>query len=143
MDRGHILFITFCKRTNHGGIGKPVITIMIEYSKIKTGTIVSKGPRLGICDPIDVTCYELGHTWNSSCLLSHRDIFRDAFKFSFKVYASLYLFSFVLNWKENRELGLKKSLSKLARDVLQSTFFLAMNGVYFIMSFCIFGKIIR
>lgn len=41
-------------------------------------------------------CYEIGHTWNPSCVQSTLDVTRGALEVSFKIYAPLYLVSFAL-----------------------------------------------
>ncbi|CAG00483.1 unnamed protein product [Tetraodon nigroviridis] len=36
-------------------------------------------------------CYEIGHTWNPSCVQSALDVSRSALEVSFKIYVPLYL----------------------------------------------------
>lgn len=36
-------------------------------------------------------CYEIGHTWTSSCPQASIDILKTAFVYSFKTYATLYM----------------------------------------------------
>ncbi|CDQ99263.1 unnamed protein product [Oncorhynchus mykiss] len=39
------------------------------------------------------SCYEIGHTWNPSCVMSTLEITAGALEVSFKIYAPLYLVS--------------------------------------------------
>ncbi|XP_039265289.2 transmembrane protein 135-like [Styela clava] len=96
---------------------------------------------LGPLDSVHYTCYEVGHTWNSSCLLTYLDTFHKAFAYSLKLYAPFYALSAL--WKFRKKTTDKRKLMKNALlSTLRSSFFLAMNGTYFIIVFCCYGKIV-
>lgn len=46
---------------------------------------------MAVLSKIPHNCYEIGHTWNSSCVLSAVDVSRSALEVSFKIYVPLYL----------------------------------------------------
>uniref|UniRef100_A0A8C9Z8S5 Transmembrane protein 135 n=1 Tax=Sander lucioperca TaxID=283035 RepID=A0A8C9Z8S5_SANLU len=78
------------------------------------------------------SCYEIGHTWNPSCVQSAVDVARGALEVSFKIYAPLYLIAAVLR-RRKKDYYLKKLLP----EILWSTSFLATNGSLYIVFFCI------
>ncbi|KAM9729053.1 transmembrane protein 135 [Menidia menidia] len=82
------------------------------------------------------SCYEVGHTWNPSCVHSALDITRGALEVSFKIYAPLYLIAAVLR-RRKKDYYLKKLLP----EILWSTSFLTANGSLFIVFFCILRKL--
>uniref|UniRef100_A0A8C9Z1T2 Transmembrane protein 135 n=1 Tax=Sander lucioperca TaxID=283035 RepID=A0A8C9Z1T2_SANLU len=82
------------------------------------------------------SCYEIGHTWNPSCVQSAVDVARGALEVSFKIYAPLYLIAAVLR-RRKKDYYLKKLLP----EILWSTSFLATNGSLYIVFFCILRKL--
>ncbi|XP_035522834.1 transmembrane protein 135-like [Morone saxatilis] len=78
------------------------------------------------------SCYELGHTWNPSCVHSALDVTRGALEVSFKIYAPLYLIAAVLR-RRKKDYYLKRLLP----EILWSTSFLTANGGLYIVFFCI------
>lgn len=46
---------------------------------------------MAVLSKIHHNCYEIGHTWNTSCLQSALDVSRSALEVSFKIYVPLYL----------------------------------------------------
>nr|XP_039264862.1 transmembrane protein 135-like [Styela clava] len=95
---------------------------------------------LGPFDAIDCTCYEMCHTWNSSCMGTYVDTFHKAFVYAFKVYAPLYLLNAL--WKLQKKRTDKKRLARnTILQTLRSTLFLTMNGTWVLMVVCAYGKI--
>ncbi|XP_041864552.1 transmembrane protein 135 [Melanotaenia boesemani] len=82
-------------------------------------------------------CYEIGHTWDPSCVQSAVDITRGALEVSFKIYAPLYLIAAVLR-RRKKDYYLKKLLP----EILWSTSFLTTNGGLYIVFFCILRKLL-
>ncbi|XP_077596026.1 transmembrane protein 135 [Stigmatopora nigra] len=82
-------------------------------------------------------CYEVGHTWNPSCLGSTMDITRGALEVSFKIYAPLYVVAAILR-RRKKDYYLKRLLP----EILQSTSFLTANGGLYIFFFCILRKLL-
>ncbi|XP_078122206.1 transmembrane protein 135 [Sander vitreus] len=82
------------------------------------------------------SCYEIGHTWNPSCVQSAVDVAKGALEVSFKIYAPLYLIAAVLR-RRKKDYYLKKLLP----EILWSTSFLATNGSLYIVFFCILRKL--
>lgn len=46
---------------------------------------------MAVLSKIPHNCYEIGHTWNPSCVQSALDVSRSALEVSFKIYVPLYL----------------------------------------------------
>lgn len=46
---------------------------------------------MAVLSKIPHNCYEIGHTWNTSCVQSAVDVTRSALEVSFKIYVPLYL----------------------------------------------------
>uniref|UniRef100_A0A7N6BIX0 Transmembrane protein 135 n=1 Tax=Anabas testudineus TaxID=64144 RepID=A0A7N6BIX0_ANATE len=86
---------------------------------------------------IPYNCYEIGHTWDPSCVHSAFDITRGALEVSFKIYAPLYLIAAVLRRKKK-----DYYLKRLLPEILWSTSFLTTNGGLYIVFFCIFRKLL-
>uniref|UniRef100_A0A8C4H1H2 Transmembrane protein 135 n=1 Tax=Dicentrarchus labrax TaxID=13489 RepID=A0A8C4H1H2_DICLA len=82
------------------------------------------------------SCYELGHTWNPSCLHSALDVTRGALEVSFKIYVPLYLIAAVLRRKKK-----DYYLKRLLPEILWSTSFLTANGGLYIVFFCILSTV--
>ncbi|XP_067113330.1 transmembrane protein 135 [Osmerus mordax] len=82
------------------------------------------------------SCYEIGHTWNPSCVHSTLDITAGALEVSFKIYAPLYLIAAILR-RRKKEYYMKRLLP----EILQSTSFLTANGGLYIAFFCILRKL--
>uniref|UniRef100_A0A3Q3VKA4 Transmembrane protein 135 n=1 Tax=Mola mola TaxID=94237 RepID=A0A3Q3VKA4_MOLML len=82
-------------------------------------------------------CYEIGHTWNSSCAQSALDVTRSALEVSFKIYVPLYLVAAVLR-RRKKDYYLKRLLP----EILWSTSFLTANGGLYIVFFCILRKLL-
>ncbi|KAG8550467.1 hypothetical protein GDO81_025266 [Engystomops pustulosus] len=83
------------------------------------------------------SCYEIGHTWNPSCLTSYLQITQGAMEESFKIYAPLYLVAAIL-----RRRKLDYYLYRLLPEFLRSTSFLTANGSLYIAFFCILRRIL-
>uniref|UniRef100_A0A3Q2Z6W3 Transmembrane protein 135 n=1 Tax=Hippocampus comes TaxID=109280 RepID=A0A3Q2Z6W3_HIPCM len=86
---------------------------------------------------ITCNCYEVGHTWNPSCMQSTVDITRGALEVSFKIYAPLYVIAAILR-RRKKDYYLKRLLP----EILQSTSFLTANGGLYIFFFCILRKLL-
>ncbi|XP_061558307.1 transmembrane protein 135 [Phycodurus eques] len=82
-------------------------------------------------------CYEVGHTWNPSCMQSCVDITRGALEVSFKIYAPLYVIAAILR-RRKKDYYFKRLLP----EILQSTSFLTANGGLYIFFFCILRKLL-
>ncbi|XP_076824690.1 transmembrane protein 135-like [Clavelina lepadiformis] len=91
---------------------------------------------LGYFDSVPYTCYEMGHTWEPSCILAFFRMLQDSFKFSVKLYTVFYMAPFILKMckKENRNV---KKVKQLIRDILQSSLFLSSEATVFMGSFCL------
>ncbi|XP_069615374.1 transmembrane protein 135 isoform X2 [Ranitomeya imitator] len=83
------------------------------------------------------SCYEIGHTWNPSCLVSYLQITQGAMEESLKIYAPLYLVAAIL-----RRRKLDYYLYRLLPELLRSTSFLTANGSLYIAFFCILRRIL-
>ncbi|XP_010784273.1 transmembrane protein 135 [Notothenia coriiceps] len=83
------------------------------------------------------SCYEIGHTWDPSCVQSAVDVARGALEVSFKIYAPLYLIAAVLR-RRKKDYYLKRLLP----EILWSTSFLTANGGLYIVFFCILRKLL-
>ncbi|XP_045546227.1 transmembrane protein 135 isoform X2 [Salmo salar] len=83
------------------------------------------------------SCYEIGHTWNPSCVMSTLEITAGALEVSFKIYAPLYLIAAILR-RRKKEYYLKRLLP----EILQSTSFLTANGGLYIAFFCILRRLL-
>ncbi|XP_007900523.2 transmembrane protein 135 [Callorhinchus milii] len=83
------------------------------------------------------SCYEIGHTWSTSCVLSTLQVTFGALQESFKIYAPLYMIAAIL-----RRRKLDYYIHKLLPEILQSTSFLTANGGFYIMFFCILRKLL-
>ncbi|XP_037125279.1 transmembrane protein 135 [Syngnathus acus] len=83
------------------------------------------------------SCYEVGHTWNPSCLQSAVEITRCALEVSFKIYAPLYLIAAILR-RRKKDYYLKRLLP----EILRSTSFLSTNAGLYILFFCILRKLL-
>ncbi|KAM5180261.1 transmembrane protein 135 [Mantella aurantiaca] len=83
------------------------------------------------------SCYEIGHTWNPSCLTSYLQITQGAMEESFKIYAPLYLVAALL-----RRRKLDYYMYRLLPELTRSTLFLSANGSLYIAFFCILRKIL-
>uniref|UniRef100_G3QBI7 Transmembrane protein 135 n=1 Tax=Gasterosteus aculeatus aculeatus TaxID=481459 RepID=G3QBI7_GASAC len=82
-------------------------------------------------------CYEVGHTWDPSCVQAAVDIAKGALEVSFKIYAPLYLIAAVLR-RRKKDYYLKRFLP----EILWSTSFLTANGSLYIVFFCILRKLL-
>uniref|UniRef100_A0A8C7YHA7 Transmembrane protein 135 n=1 Tax=Oryzias sinensis TaxID=183150 RepID=A0A8C7YHA7_9TELE len=82
------------------------------------------------------SCYEVGHTWEPSCVQSAVDITSAALDVSFKIYAPLYLIAAILR-RRKKDYYVKRLLP----EILWSTSFLTANGGLFLVFFCIFRKL--
>uniref|UniRef100_A0A673ALX8 Transmembrane protein 135 n=1 Tax=Sphaeramia orbicularis TaxID=375764 RepID=A0A673ALX8_9TELE len=82
-------------------------------------------------------CYEIGHTWDPSCVQSAVDVTRGALEVSFKIYAPLYLIAAVLR-RRKKDYYFKRLLP----EILRSTSFLTANGGLYIVFFCILRKLL-
>ncbi|XP_067890075.1 transmembrane protein 135 isoform X2 [Heterodontus francisci] len=82
-------------------------------------------------------CYEIGHTWSTSCIMSTVHVTVGAFEESLKIYAPLYIIAAIL-----RRRKLDYYIHKLLPEILQSTSFLTANGGFYIMFFCILRKLL-
>ncbi|XP_078078002.1 transmembrane protein 135 isoform X2 [Mustelus asterias] len=82
-------------------------------------------------------CYEIGHTWSTSCTMSAFQVTVGAFQESLKIYAPLYIIAAIL-----RRRKLDYYIHKLLPEILQSTSFLTANGGFYIMFFCILRKLL-
>ncbi|CAL9685483.1 unnamed protein product [Knipowitschia caucasica] len=83
------------------------------------------------------SCYEIGHTWDTSCTRAAVDVARGALEVSFKIYAPLYLAAAVLR-RRKKDYYYKR----LIPEILQSTSFLTANGSLYIVFFCILRKLL-
>ncbi|XP_069746990.1 transmembrane protein 135 isoform X2 [Narcine bancroftii] len=83
------------------------------------------------------SCYEIGHTWSTSCVQSSVQVTVGALQESLKIYAPLYIIAAVL-----RRRKLDYYIHKLLPEILQSTSFLTANGGFYIMFFCILRKLL-
>ncbi|KAM6911345.1 transmembrane protein 135 isoform 2-T3 [Lycodopsis pacificus] len=83
------------------------------------------------------SCYEIGHTWDPSCVQSAVDVARGALEVSFKIYAPLYLIAAVLR-RRKKDYYLKRLLP----EILWSTSFLTANGSLYIVFFCLLRKLL-
>uniref|UniRef100_A0A667XFS3 Transmembrane protein 135 n=1 Tax=Myripristis murdjan TaxID=586833 RepID=A0A667XFS3_9TELE len=81
-------------------------------------------------------CYEIGHTWDPSCVRSAVAVTRGALEVSFKIYAPLYVIAAILRRKK-RDYYIKRLLP----EILWSTSFLTANGGLYIVFFCILRKL--
>ncbi|XP_077975846.1 transmembrane protein 135-like [Styela clava] len=111
---------------------------MIVHSKFVVGEFV---PRvLGPFDAVDYTCYEAGHTWDSSCVSTWIGIFRGGMIYSLKLYTTFYLLGAV--WKlMSKETDKKKLAKNIFLSILRSSVFLASNAASFIFFICAYRKI--
>ncbi|XP_028278150.1 transmembrane protein 135 [Parambassis ranga] len=82
-------------------------------------------------------CYEIGHTWDPSCVQSAAVVTRSALEVSFKIYAPLYLAAAVLRRKKK-----DYYLKRLLPEIFWSTSFLTANGGLYIVFFCILRKLL-
>ena len=62
--------------------------------RIATFGLVQQRRDMAALSKIPHSCYEIGHTWNPSCVHSTLDITAGALEVSFKIYAPLYLVSY-------------------------------------------------
>uniref|UniRef100_A0A674NZG6 Transmembrane protein 135 n=1 Tax=Takifugu rubripes TaxID=31033 RepID=A0A674NZG6_TAKRU len=92
---------------------------------------------MAVLSKIPHNCYEIGHTWNPSCLQSALDVSRSALEVSFKIYVPLYLIAAVLR-RRKKDYYLKR----LIPEILWSTTFLTANGGLYIVFFCILRKLL-
>ncbi|KAJ8412614.1 hypothetical protein AAFF_G00129500 [Aldrovandia affinis] len=83
------------------------------------------------------SCYEIGHTWNTSCARSTLQVTAGALEVSFKIYAPLYLIAAILR-RRKKDYYLKRLLP----EILQSTSFLTANGGLYIAFFCILRRLL-
>uniref|UniRef100_A0A4W4FMB1 Transmembrane protein 135 n=1 Tax=Electrophorus electricus TaxID=8005 RepID=A0A4W4FMB1_ELEEL len=83
------------------------------------------------------SCYEIGHTWSPSCILSTLQVTAGALEASFKIYAPLYLIAALL--RRRKKDYYKK---RLIPEILQSTSFLTANGGLYIAFFCILRRLL-
>uniref|UniRef100_A0AAY4A771 Transmembrane protein 135 n=1 Tax=Denticeps clupeoides TaxID=299321 RepID=A0AAY4A771_9TELE len=83
------------------------------------------------------SCYEIGHTWSTSCTLSTLQVTAGALEVSFKIYAPLYLIAAILR-RRKKDYYMKRLLP----EILQSTSFLTANGGLYIAFFCILRKLL-
>uniref|UniRef100_A0A8C5A8B2 Transmembrane protein 135 n=1 Tax=Gadus morhua TaxID=8049 RepID=A0A8C5A8B2_GADMO len=92
---------------------------------------------MAVLSKIPHSCYEIGHTWNPSCVQSALEVTRGALEVSFKIYAPLYLIAAILR-KRNKDYYKKR----LVPEILLSTTFLGANGGLYIVFFCILRKLL-
>ncbi|XP_076876217.1 transmembrane protein 135 [Brachyhypopomus gauderio] len=83
------------------------------------------------------SCYEIGHTWSPSCILSTMQVTAGALEVSFKIYAPLYLIAALLR-RRKKDYYMKR----LIPEILQSTSFLTANGGLYIAFFCILRRLL-
>lgn len=106
-------------------------------------TVLSKpvvpGPE-SFFQTLSCTCYEIGHTWNPSCIGTHLNVIRHGLIFSAKVYFPLYFLTTLLKCRKAQYRN-KRTLYFFLRNATQSTVFLASNAFFFMSFFCLFGKI--
>ncbi|KAM4620088.1 transmembrane protein 135 [Polymixia lowei] len=81
-------------------------------------------------------CYEIGHTWNPSCVQSALEVTRGALEAAFKIYAPLYLIAAILRRKKK-----EYYVKRLLPEILLSTSFLTANGGLYIVFFCLLRKL--
>ncbi|KAK2879655.1 transmembrane protein 135 [Channa argus] len=86
---------------------------------------------------IPYNCYEIGHTWDPSCVQSAVVVTRSALEVSFKIYAPLYLIAAVLRRKKK-----EYYIKRLLPEILWSTSFLTANGGLYIVFFCILRRLL-
>ncbi|XP_034034251.1 transmembrane protein 135 [Thalassophryne amazonica] len=92
---------------------------------------------MAVLSKIPHNCYEIGHTWNPSCVRSAVDVTLGALEVSLKIYVPLYLIAAVLR-RRKKDYYLKRLLP----EILQSTSFLTANGGLYIVFFCILRKLL-
>uniref|UniRef100_S4RQV3 Transmembrane protein 135 n=1 Tax=Petromyzon marinus TaxID=7757 RepID=S4RQV3_PETMA len=81
-------------------------------------------------------CYEIGHTWDPSCVTAFRQVSWGAFDEAVRIYTPLYLIAALLR-RRKRDYYLYRLLPELSRSVA----FLSANGGLYIASFCILRKL--
>uniref|UniRef100_A0A672HLP7 Transmembrane protein 135 n=1 Tax=Salarias fasciatus TaxID=181472 RepID=A0A672HLP7_SALFA len=92
---------------------------------------------MAVLSKIPHNCYEIGHTWDPSCVHSAAAVTRSALEVSFKIYAPLYLIAAILR-RRKKDYYLKRLLP----EILWSTSFLTTNGGLYIVFFCILRKLL-
>ncbi|XP_066920429.1 transmembrane protein 135-like [Clytia hemisphaerica] len=85
----------------------------------------------------DVQCDVAGHTWDKSCRGSAFSILINCLKYALSVYVPLYTASALLNRK-----GKIYFMKKLYMEIAQSSAFLAANGFFMVVFFCLVRKIL-
>uniref|UniRef100_A0A1I8GNV1 TMEM135_C_rich domain-containing protein n=1 Tax=Macrostomum lignano TaxID=282301 RepID=A0A1I8GNV1_9PLAT len=89
------------------------------------------------------TCYEVGHTWSASCLQAWKDVGFASYRTAFKIYFPLYLLAMFLKRKnQQKKSKLSQDLKKMFPELLRSTFFLGTNGLTFIVTFCLWRRLV-
>uniref|UniRef100_A0A8C2XLP4 Transmembrane protein 135 n=1 Tax=Cyclopterus lumpus TaxID=8103 RepID=A0A8C2XLP4_CYCLU len=92
---------------------------------------------MAVLSKIPHNCYEIGHTWDPSCVQSAVDVARSALEVSFKIYAPLYLIAAILR-RRKKDYYIKRLLP----EIFWSTSFLTANGGLYIVFFCILRKLL-
>ncbi|XP_061595199.1 transmembrane protein 135 [Cololabis saira] len=82
-------------------------------------------------------CYEIGHTWDPSCLQAALDVTKSALEVSLKIYAPLYLIAALLR-RRKKDYYLKR----IVPEILWSSSFLTANGGLYIVFFCVLRKLL-
>ncbi|CAN0228726.1 unnamed protein product [Lampetra planeri] len=80
-------------------------------------------------------CYEIGHTWDPSCVTAFRQVSWGAFDEAVRIYTPLYLIAALL-----RRRKLDYYLYRLLPELSRSVAFLSANGGLYIAFFCILRK---
>uniref|UniRef100_A0A1I8GB41 TMEM135_C_rich domain-containing protein n=1 Tax=Macrostomum lignano TaxID=282301 RepID=A0A1I8GB41_9PLAT len=89
------------------------------------------------------TCYEVGHTWSASCLQAWKDVGFASYRTAFKIYFPLYLLAMFLKRRnQQKKSKLSQDLKKMFPELLRSTFFLGTNGLTFIVTFCLWRRLV-
>ncbi|XP_078700090.1 transmembrane protein 135-like isoform X1 [Branchiostoma floridae x Branchiostoma belcheri] len=98
---------------------------MAAYSKSLKPTAVLKA-----------NCYEIGHTWQPSCIRAILDILLGGIVESVKIYAPVYVITGLARRRSKRYW-----LHKFVPELLQSAVFLGSNAGAFIGSFCLLNQL--
>ncbi|XP_008330909.2 transmembrane protein 135 [Cynoglossus semilaevis] len=109
----------------------------VQYSTRCCNCGLPESTAMGVLSKIPHNCYEVGHTWDPSCLQSAVDVTRGAMEVSFKIYAPLYLIAAILRRRKK-----DYYLNRLLPEILTSTSFLTANGGLYMAFFCIFRKLL-
>ncbi|XP_066276774.1 transmembrane protein 135-like isoform X3 [Branchiostoma lanceolatum] len=85
---------------------------------------------------LKANCYEIGHTWNPSCIRAILDILLGGIVESVKIYAPVYVVTGLARRRSKRYW-----LYKFVPELLQSAVFLGTNAGAFIGCFCLSNKL--